>query len=35
MFVDKVIPITLIGNERAYLAAASFPERGRNFQAGS
>jgi hypothetical protein len=35
MFVGRVIPITLTGNERAYLAAASFPDRGRNFQKGS
>jgi hypothetical protein len=35
MFVDKVVPITLTGNERAWLARVSFPERGRNFQLGS
>jgi len=35
MFVDKVIPIAIAGNEKAFLAAVTFPYRGRNFQRGS
>lgn len=32
--VNKLVPVTLIGGERAYLASVNYEEAGRNFWAG-